>query len=54
MDARTYLHSVPFLCTMGTHDTKSSVMQKNGSQQSSIFAPLNRGSSTLFIRNPEK
>ena len=54
MDARTYLHSVPFLCTMGTQLTRSSVMQKNGSQQSSIFAPLNRGSSTLFMRNPLK
>jgi hypothetical protein len=54
MDARTYLHSVPFLCTMGTQLTKSSVMQKNGSQQSSILAPLNSGSSTLFMRNPLK
>ena len=54
MDARTYLHSVPFLCTMGTQLTRSSVMQKNGSQQSSIFAPRNSGSSTLFMRNPLK
>lgn len=54
MDARTYLHSVPFLCTMGTQLTRSSVMQKNGSQQSSILAPLNSGSSTLFMRNPLK
>eukprot|EP00982_Pelagococcus_subviridis_P006994 30394-Pelagococcus_subviridis.AAC.4 len=33
---------------------RSSVMQKNGSQQSSIFAPRNSGSSVSFIRNPLK
>jgi hypothetical protein len=37
---------------MGTQLTRSSVMQKNGSQQSSILAPLNSGSSTFVHAKP--
>ena len=54
MDARTYRHSVPFLCTIGAQLMRSRVRQKNGNQQSSIFAPRNSGSSARFMRNPEK